>query len=83
MVNFGNPTCPETRLKRSVFNDLVSFGKGYTLNPETNALSVLSYGRIIGSKGLMERADCSNWSTVPKIVPGISSRRFAAFLGAV
>ncbi len=42
---------------------------------------MLSYGRMIDSKGLMERADCSNWSTVPEIVPGISSRRFAASLG--
>ncbi len=48
MVNFGNPTCPETRLKHNVFNDLVSFGKVQTLNPETNALSMLSYGRMKG-----------------------------------
>ncbi len=26
-MNFGNPTCRETRLKFSVFNDLVSFGR--------------------------------------------------------
>ncbi len=81
MVKFGNPTCPETRLKHNVFNDLVSFGKDETLNPETNALSMLSYGRAVDSKGLTKSADCSNWPTVPEIVPGISSRRFPASFG--
>ncbi len=62
MVNFGNPTCPETRLKRSVFNDLVSFGKDETLSPETNALSMLSYGRMVDSKGL---SDSEDWPELP------------------
>ena len=37
-MNFGNPTCPETRLKWFVFNDLVSFGSDETLNPEVSAV---------------------------------------------
>jgi len=69
LVTFGNPTCPETRLKHNVFNDLVSFGKVQTLNPETNALSMLSYGRMVDSKGLMESAD---WPIVPESVPEIA-----------
>ncbi len=49
--------------------------------PETNALSVLSYGRIVDSKELMEFKNCSNGPTLPDIVPGISSRRFPALFG--
>ncbi len=51
------------------------------LVPETNALSMLSYGRIVDSKGLKKSADCSNWPTVAEIVPEIRSRWFAASLG--
>ena len=51
------------------------------LVPETSALSVLSYGRMLDSKGLMEFQDCSNGPTLPDIVPGISSRRFQGSFG--
>ena len=39
------------------------------LVPETNALSMLSYGRMVDSKGLIESADSSNWLTVPELCP--------------
>jgi len=51
--------------------------------PETNALSMLSYGRMIDSKGLKGFPVWSNWPIVPGIVPGISSRPFPALFGVV
>ena len=79
-MNFGNPTCPETRLKWFVFNDLASFGSDETLNPETNALSMLSYGRIVDSKGLIESACLSELPFVTVFVTAaIFIQAFPAF----
>ncbi len=42
---------------------------------------MLSYGRMVDSKGLKGFPVWSNWPIVPEIVPGIAFRRFAVSFG--